>query len=562
MSPAAHIRGRLGRQEGQVVPLVALWMVVLIGFAALVIDVGRLYIAHEQLQDAVNASALAAGRQLPSSLDAYHAAITYGGASGEQNALGGYGVSAQTPLVTFRCDTHAVNYYTSTDSCPTDTSNNNCQPNGAQATYPAGATTCNAVEVSENATVKTTFAGLFNLPQWKISASAIASAGGGGYFPMHAYVILDNTGSMTDSCGTAVTGNGNGTNATGISSGDATKLDCAKSGVRALLQLLWPCKSENDCGSVTQNVGELGANVAAPDDEVGMLVVPAITGNPPTTSVLDNEIDCDTDTQKPFDDEYPPWTDYTDPLSIPAGDQYIGYEAVGLSSDYRQSDSPSSSTLNWVAGADDDDGNASDLVESVDWGQCPSSVYPATTTTTETVCTGHGRNQKCQPETVTTPTEYPYNYGLKDIGGHGSYLAGAITEAEYLLQQNAEPGVSNVIIIESDGEMTDPVTFSDNTQSDTSCEDADEAATEAKAAGTTIYTIEYGSSSTSGTCGPDNPRDVYDNPGTLMEDMASVPKDYIPDADGGDLTGDFAQVGEDLTLPRLIPQCTQAPPSC
>jgi Flp pilus assembly protein TadG len=515
MKWAAAIRRRVRRQNGQVLPLVALMMVVLLGFAGLAIDLGRVWVAQRKLQAAVDAATLAAGQDLPNAATAYSAALSYGGATGENNAVGGYGVTAGSPTVTFECVSHAPNYTSgSPPTCPTDTSSASCQPTGAQAPTPSGVTTCNAVHIAETATVKTTFLGLF-LPSFSVSASSTAAARGGSSHPLDVYVILDNTKSMVDSaCTSAVTG---------IPSGDQVKLDCAKAGVRALLQALWPCtNSLSSCGTTTANSGgQLGANVANPIDQVGMMVVPAITGNPPATSTLDDETDCNT--TESFSDEYPPWTSYTYPSAIPAGDQYLGYQAVGLSSDYRPS--VANTTLN---------STTSNLVESVDWGQCPGQAYPSSATN-------------------------PYNYGLKDIGGHGSYLAGAITEAQYELQQNQRAGATNAIVIESDGEMTEPTTFSNGTQSKTPCLDAYNAATQAKAAGTTVYTIEYNSN---GDCGPDSPTDTYDNADTLMQDMASNSGTYFNDPSAGSLTTTFQQVGTDLTDSRLIPDCTVAPPGC
>jgi Putative Flp pilus-assembly TadE/G-like len=520
MKGAAEIRGHVRQENGQVLPLVALAMVVLIGFAGLVIDIGRVWVAQQQLQGAVNAAALVAGQELPNASTAYSDAVSYSGASGDKNALGGYGVTAGSPSVTFECLSHAPNYTSgSPPTCPADTSNANCQPAGAQAPQPSGATTCNAVSVAETATVKTTFLGLFG-PSFTVSASAIAGARGGIPHPLDVYVILDNTKSMIDTACTSTV--------TGIPSGDQVKLDCAKAGVRTLLQSLWPCSDTlSSCGAATRNSGgELGANVANPVDEVGMLVTPAISGNPPSTSTLTDETDCNT--TETFSDLYPPWTSYTWPDAIPASDEYLGYQAIGLSSDYRPSDS--NTTLN---------GTTSNLAESVDWGLCPP--YPS----------GAG--------TYPSSAADPWNYGLKDIGGHGSYLAGAITEAQYLLQQNERPGATNAIIIESDGEMTDPTDFSNSTESKTACLDAYNAAAQAKAAGTTVYTIEYDSN---GTCGPDSPTDTYDNADTLMQDMASSSETYFDDPSAGDLTQTFQQVSTDLTDSRLIPNCTAAPPGC
>jgi hypothetical protein len=436
MRASAVIRGRVRRQDGQVLPLVMLFMVVLIGFAAFVIDVGRLYIAHNELQGAVNAAALNASQNLPDATDAVTDGVNYGGATGEKNALSGNGISANAPSVTFACFQHAPNYTsTSSPACPTNTGGT------AVASCPS-ATGCNAVTVTETATVKTTFAGLF-IRQWNISASATAAERGSTNKPVNVYVILDNTQSMTDSCGASVTGNGNPTNAT-LSS--PTKLDCAKAGVRALLQALAPCGSNlASCGTATANTAaadgtpQLGANVPNPVDEAGLLVIPAITVSSPASSTpVGDEINCaGSGSTSTFADEYPPWSSYTYSKAasdggIPSSDDYLGYQAVGLSSDFRSS--YASTSLNWTSSA---------IVEADDWGQCTGSVPPS-----------------------KTGNYYPY--GLKDIGGHGSYLAGAITEAQHLIDQNARDGAVNAIIIESDGEMTDPVTFSnDSTRSNT-----------------------------------------------------------------------------------------------
>ncbi len=508
MKRAATIRGRTRRQDGQALVIVALAMVVLLGFAGLVIDIGRVWIAQRNLQGAVDAAALVAGQNLPNATTAYSEAVSYSGATGDKNALKGYGVTANSPSVTFECVSHAPNYTSgSPPTCPADSSSTHCQPSGAQPVQPSGVTTCNAVNVKETATVKTTFLGLF-LPSFNVTASSTSAARGGIPHPLNVEVILDNTQSMTQACSASVPG---------ISS-NPEKLDCAKSGVQALLQALWPCNSTlSSCGTTTANSGgQLGANVAAPVDEVGMEVIPAISGNPPATTTLDKEVDCNQGST--FTVTYPTWTPYTYPAAIPAGDQYLGYQAVGLSSDYRPS--VASTTLN---------ATTSNLVESVDWGQCAGGTYP-------------GGNY----------------YGLKDIGGQGSYLAGAITEAQNVLNQNARTGATNAIVILSDGELNDPKSGF----STTPCSDAVNAATQAKAAGTTIYTIAYDSSTAANSCGPDSPADSYNVAETVLADIASSSETFFNQPTSGDLTTAFQQVGEDLTDSRLIPDCTVAPPGC
>jgi hypothetical protein len=503
MKLAGAIRGRLRREDGQTLPIVAGLLVVLIGFIGLVFDVGRIWVAQQDIQGAVDSAALYAGQQLPNALTSYNGAVAYSGAAGDQNAVGGYGVSASAPSVSFQCLSHAPNY--TSGSCPTDTSSNNCKPAGAQPTQPTGATTCNAVRVTESATVNMTFLGIFQ-SSVTVSASSTAAARGGVPHPVDAYVILDNTNSMAQSCGSSVTGIG----------GTPEKLDCAKAGMRALLQALWPCsQSLSSCGSATANSGgQLGANVAAPVDKVGVLVFPAISGNPPSATILNKEIDC-TSTSS-FTTTYPTYTAYTynsgaSDGGIPSSDDYLGYQAVGLSSDYRPS--VANTTLSWTT---------SNLVESVDWGQCSGSSYP------------NGNY-----------------YGLKDIGGQGSYLAGAITEAQHLLNVNSRAGVQNVIIVESDGQLTSKP-FDSNP-----CNSAIQAATQAKAAGTTVYSIAYGSN---GTRCADTSHSYTDL--QTMQTIATSGETFFDEPTTGDLTADFAQVGTDLSDSRLIPDCSVAPPGC
>jgi Flp pilus assembly protein TadG len=549
---------RIRRDErGQVLPLVVLMAVVLIGFAGLAIDMGRVWETKQQLQRTVDASALAAGQNLPNASNSYSAAVTYGG-TGTANPIGGWGVTTASPTVTFECASNGPHYTSgTTSSCFTDTSGDNCHPSGSVA--PAS-TTCNAVKITESATIKTGLLSLF-IPSFTVSASSTAAARGVGIpNPVNAFVILDTTNSMGDSCSAAVTG---------ISSPD--KLDCAKAGVRAMLQAMLPCGTSlalcgNDVSGTT--------NVANPVDEVGELVFPAIaetmgssspyTLTGPSSTYLGYETDCSS--SQTFPDTYPPYTAYTYnsganyggiPTTGPtadhdaAGDSYPGYEAVPLSSDFRTSDT---SGLNL----------SSKLVDSVDWGETGCTSFPGTD-----------------------------NYGLKQIGGQGSYLAGAITEAQYLLAAaptrtgpNGQP-VTNVIIVLSDGELNDPDKCSQTNQcpsssnpykdgvdpgasanvgwtSTTPCEDAMTAATQAKAAGTLVYSIAYDDSGNGDTCNDSGGGGWNGQAATFMQDLASNAQDFEDSSAGaGDLTASFSQVGTELSGDsQLIPDCTQAPPAC
>jgi hypothetical protein len=559
------IRAGFRRQDGQVLPLVALFLVVVAALMVLVVDVARVYIAQQQLQNAVNAAALAAGQALPSSENALNAAEYYDGMPTGKNALFGYDVTANPPVVTFECLSHGADYTAATtsggpptcqkDSSSTGTTNNACQPSGAAPVLPVTnpvTTTCNAVTVRETATVHSILGSLFFKNGWNVSASAIAAARGGAPKPLNVEVILDTTNSMGDTkCNEPVAG---------IPTGDATNEDCAKAGTQALLESLDPCAasgctctSASTCTSNTPNPSQTGAasgaNWSDPEDEVGIIPVPANTESYPSYEVDCNAIGTKSgdDNLSKSDDEYPPWTVPTSSTGVPTSDVQPGYLAIGLGSDYRNSDAANASVANLNA--------SSDLTEAVYWDQCPNSKYPGND-----------------------------DYGLKQIGGHQSYLAGAITEAEnaLLTAPARTPAATNVIVIESDGELND-VTFSNGNTDATPCLDAYEAAQAAKAANIQVYTIEYDSNE---ACGADNatddknatspysnatanksPTTTYDNSTWLMENMATTgaaPYYYDDPGQGSGptLASDFAAVGLDITESRLIADCTNAPPAC
>jgi len=59
------IRSYLQNKKGATLVLVALFMVVLLGFVGLVLDVGNLYMEKSHMQTAVDMAALAGANQLP-----------------------------------------------------------------------------------------------------------------------------------------------------------------------------------------------------------------------------------------------------------------------------------------------------------------------------------------------------------------------------------------------------------------------------------------------------------------------------------------------------------------
>lgn len=76
------IKQWLKREVGQSVILVALAIAMLCGVAALVVDIGMVSVKEGQLQNAADAAALAAARDLPSAATAKSTAVTYAGYNG------------------------------------------------------------------------------------------------------------------------------------------------------------------------------------------------------------------------------------------------------------------------------------------------------------------------------------------------------------------------------------------------------------------------------------------------------------------------------------------------
>lgn len=212
---------QLQEERGQVVVLVVLLLVVLFGFAALVIDVGYAYYAHRSLQASADAAALAGAQELPNATQAEAVARQYSSSAGNKNERGN--IEDVTTTVTTKCIV----------------SLGGCEP-------------MNAVVVMEQAPMKTFFAGLLGVDTFSIKAKATAAMRGGKPKPAHVMIVLDRTGSM----------------GTGCSQG-GTKLTCAKNGLTAFL------------GAMDPEYDQVGL-VAFPPSSGSACSTPKSTDGPPT----------------------------------------------------------------------------------------------------------------------------------------------------------------------------------------------------------------------------------------------------------------------------------------
>lgn len=237
-------------RRGQILPLVALSLMVMLGFTGLVIDTGQLYVAQRALQASTNAAALAGGQCGPSctSTEDISVATTYSSVSGEDNARSYLsGASMVTGYPKVNCSTTLEN----------PPFNIPCIP--IAGGYGSAA---NEVVVQQQVTVPLTFMGLFGFSNLTLNATATAAMRGSAVGPYNIAVIVDTTGSMNDidsdsQCGTK-------------------RITCALAGVRTLLNDLSPC-SVSGCGTFTNNSSGGGANATNPLDRVSLFTFPSVT---------------------------------------------------------------------------------------------------------------------------------------------------------------------------------------------------------------------------------------------------------------------------------------------
>ena len=158
------IRGRLklSDERGQSLVLVVLFLVVLLGISALVLDVGHAYLVQRRLQASTDAAALAGADGLPTVAAATALANQYG-AGGSNTPIGVDGVQMS---VSTSCITTAPG----------------CAP-------------VNAVSVTESASVPTIFAKVLGINSFTVHASATACSPCASR-PLDIMLVLDRTGSM------------------------------------------------------------------------------------------------------------------------------------------------------------------------------------------------------------------------------------------------------------------------------------------------------------------------------------------------------------------------------
>ena len=451
------VLGRLIEEDkGQALVFTAVILTAFLGVMGIGVDAGKGFYAFELLKASTNAAALAGAAGLPNTSTANTYAQNYGSKVSELNANGV--LSSVTTSVSWQC-TGAV----------TTNLDIGCLPD------PSGTgTSNNVIVVQQTAKVPTWIGPLFGMPNFNIQDTAAAAMNGGAYRPYNIAVVLDTTQSMT--------GADDGKNDTAACS---TQINCAKNGFATLLSYLYPCQSSGTCKKTD-----------TPVDNVALFVFPGVTSG--------TEADDDTCTSSsPTTQPYTFSTNKAPTINGSASNMAmqpatINYELVPFENGFKTQDQ----------------GN--------------------TLTSSDPLVIASGAASGCSGS------------GLKVVGGQGTYYAQVIYAAQAALYNESNGtggnGYKNAMIILSDGDATansssqmktadstklsGTGTSSSNPMSPSGCNPGTNpqctgyhsyaypsalgecgqaviAAQAASAAGTTVYTIGYGSETAAGHCASD-----------------------------------------------------------
>jgi Flp pilus assembly protein TadG len=541
-----RLAGGLWRGEGgQVLPMMALMMTVLLGITGLSVDVGHALYCEAELQAATDAAALAGAQALPST-SAITAAQQYSALTGSANA-----------------NTNLINVTMSVAPQPVCL---NFLKNLGEAC--AAPTYANGIVVQEQAQVPLYFAGLFGFKTYTIKAESTAAMRGSTPTPYNVAIILDTTLSMNgtdDDCSTPTSPN-------------VTEMQCELNGVQVLLQALTPCPdSLASCGTA------VNGKVANSVDRISLFVFPDVT-----TDTVSIDSSCTTQIQALNQVGYSsqantgPYT-YFGPLqwNIPFGAvPWYGVPTAGpYSSPPAGASSYSPTSIGWYT-------STGQLLQTdtVTYQVVPfSSDYRTSDTATtlnpvSALVKASGGSPGCNGI-------LPSNYD----GMEGTNYAGALYAAQSALvaEKAANPGSQNVIILLSDGDANVAQSFNDNvtniqtmpTPANSSghypsyvgdCGQGIVAANAATTAGTRVSVVGYGAPQTG--CSTDVNAGQYPNvtPCAALQAMASSAQTFYSDYTQtgsnsncisaqhtvSNISTIFQQIAHDLTVARLIPNGT------
>jgi hypothetical protein len=490
----------LREQNGQVIPWVAMMGTILLGFAGLVLDLGRAYLGYRSLQSATDAAALAGAQNMKSST-ASTIAKNYSALTGKLNAQSSFftSVTMLTGYPKFEC----LSTITSMGiGC--------IAPNNS----PTGA---NAVQVIEQATIPTFFSEVFGVGQMTLTATSTAAVVGARATPMNIAIVIDTTASMKtvdSNCGN-------------------TRIECALGGVQVLLSGLSPCSPAAGTCTVTNGVAS-GAL-----DQVSVFTFPNVT-----MGTVANDTNCSGNNPTIVPYELP---SYNATTYAPSGNNYGTYQVTGFLSDYRSSDSATSistsSDLSMAVGAGVKSGNncSGMAAPGGDGTYYAAVIYAAQAALTQEYTAEGGANANPIPQNimiVLSDGEANANANKMNSSSNAAWNNnGTYPSALDQCQQAVEAadyakGQGTIVYAigygsESSGCTTDTTNMSPINQINiTPCQVMSEMAS-----GSTYFYSDYNQSGSSSTC---------ESPGTSVTALNDI----------------FTAVLNDLLVVRLIPNGT------
>ncbi len=509
--------------------MMAVMMVVLMGFAGLGIDVGHVMYLQRKLQAATDAEALA-GASMITTADApsqvYAVANQYNSVGTGLNANGELaGVTATTPVL----------------ECLQTLTN--------QHQFCVGPVPYNAIQVKQQLVVKTFFAGVVGWKNFTINATATAAAHGGAPRYTNIAVVTDATLSMGQ---------------VDTNCSNATQMACALNGFSILLENLVPCPATEGLCKASATPG----NVIDSVQRVSLFEFPSVTAG---TAYLDSN--CTTNVPAPTAANGYWGPQNTIPLNVgnftmPQNPTYTKTVApYGDIPTATMFGLPAYNATTYAPGT-----TGTNPTYQLTPFESDYKVSAAATTLLPTAQISMASSGLSGCGGMLTPNE---------AGVYGTYYAGALYAAHGALlgEQALNPGSDNVIILLSDGDANAPQTAWSVPVINTTnangtypsylgqCSQGVDAASNFRSDGTKVYTVAYGSPVTG--CSTDALAGSHPliTPCQSMAAMATNSHYFYSDFNQSgtystcttsfptlSLADIFLTIAIDLTTPRLIPE--------
>jgi Flp pilus assembly protein TadG len=463
--------GGIRNERGQVLPWVALMMVLLLGMGAFVLDIGHAFYCYRELQAATDAAALAGAQSLnnasPTTIATNFSAVA-----------GGNNTNANLPSVSM-----APNY--PQYACLSGVTQASC----------VGPENANAIQVKEQVVIPTFFARVLGINQMTLSAVSTAAILGAKNQITNIAIILDTTESMQ-------TVDSNCT----LNGGSAQRIVCAEQGVQTLLEQLSPCSTALGCGAVTNGVATNAL------DQVSIFTFPNVTAG-----TANDDYNCSgTNPSIPvYSLPNSSATTYAAGASGTAPNTAT-YQITPFLSDYKSGNTGStlvtSSNLSMATGAGTSNGGSACSGMQAPGGD--GTYYAGVIYAAQAALTAQAAT-----EISTNPNANPQNIMIILTDGEANANASKMAATD----AGGNP-ISTANSFPAGGGATSSLTNYPSVYNQ--CQQAVAAANYAKAQNTLVYAIAYGAESSGCTTDQSGPQ-AHITPCMVMSQMAS-PNTYDP----------------------------------